>query len=53
MFQLIEEALYRQIEIYEILGLKKEAADNLSVLARDFPQSKWLEKARNAAVVKD
>ena len=41
----IEEALYRQVEIYTILGLKKEAADALRVLERNYPQSRWYQKA--------
>ena len=41
----IEEALYRQVEIYTILGLKKEAADALKVLSRNYPKSRWYQKA--------
>ena len=41
----IEEALYRQVEIYTILGLKKEAADALRVLERNYPKSRWYQKA--------
>ena len=41
----IEEALYRQVEIYTILGLKKEAADALRVLERNYPKSLWYQKA--------
>ena len=41
----IEEALYRQVEIYTILGLNKEASDALRVLEHNYPQSKWCHMA--------
>lgn len=41
----IEEALYRQVEVYTILGLKKEAKESLDVLAHNYPKSKWYKKA--------
>ena len=41
----IEEALYRQVEIYTIISLKKEAADALRVLERNYPKSRWYQKA--------
>ena len=41
----IEEALYRQVEIYTILGLNKEASDALRVLEHNYPKSKWCKKA--------
>ncbi len=41
----IEEALYRQIEIYTILGLNKEAETVKAVLAHNYPQSVWYKKA--------
>ena len=41
----IEEALYRQVEIYTILGLNKEASDALKVLEHNYPKSKWCKKA--------
>lgn len=41
----IEEALYRQVEVYTILGLKKEAADSLRVLGHNYPKSKWYKMA--------
>lgn len=42
----IEEALYRQVEIYTILGLKKEAVDAAKVLNHNYPDSKWNAYAR-------
>ncbi len=42
----IEEALYRQVEIYTILGLKKEAGQAFRVLEYNYPKSKWTEDAR-------
>ena len=41
----IEEALYRQVEVYTILGLKEEAADSLRVLRYNYPKSKWYKMA--------
>ena len=41
----IEEALYRQIEIYVILGLNKEASNVLKVLGHNYPDSKWYKMA--------
>lgn len=41
----IEEALYRQVEIYTILGLKSEAETVLKVLAHNYPKSSWYQKA--------
>ena len=41
----IEEALYRQVEIYKILGLNKESEDALKVLGHNYPQSKWYKRA--------
>ena len=41
----IEEALYRQVEIYKLLGLNKEAQDALKVLGYNYPQSPWYKKA--------
>lgn len=42
----IEEALYRQVEVYTILGLKKEAEDSLAVLAHNYPKSEWYKRAK-------
>ena len=41
----IEEALYREIEIYTILGLNDEADKVLRVLGHNYPKSKWYERA--------
>ena len=37
----IEEALYRQVEIYEILGMKNEAETAAEELKEKFSDSKW------------
>lgn len=42
----IEEALYRQVELYKILGLSKEARDSLNVLGYNYPDSKWYKRAQ-------
>jgi len=42
----IEEALYRQVEIYKILGLTKEQSDAIKVLGHNYPQSKWYKRAK-------
>ena len=42
----IEEALYRQVEIYTILGLNKEAGQAFRVLEYNYPKSKWTVDAR-------
>ncbi|MBR1948468.1 MAG: outer membrane protein assembly factor BamD [Alphaproteobacteria bacterium] len=41
----IEEALYRQVEVYTILGLKQEAKETLNVLAHNYPKSDWYKRA--------
>jgi len=41
----IEEALYREVEIYELLGLKNEAKRVFKVLELNYPESKWNQKA--------
>ena len=41
----IEEALYREVEIYTILGLENEATRALKVLEHNYPSSKWTKKA--------
>lgn len=41
----IEEALYRQVEIYTILGLNKEAKQAYRVLNYNYPKSKWTHQA--------
>lgn len=42
----IEEALYRQVEVYTILGLNKEAGDSLKVLGMNYPDGKWYKRAQ-------
>ena len=42
----IEEALHRQVEIYTILGLNKEAGQAFRVLEYNYPKSKWTVDAR-------
>ncbi len=42
----IEEALYRQAEIYKALGLTKEAQDAIRVLGYNYPKSKWYKQAQ-------
>lgn len=42
----IEEALYRQVEIYKLLGLDKESRDALKVLGHNYPDSKWYKAAQ-------
>ena len=41
----IEEALYRQVEIYKLLGLNPEAEDSMKVLGYNYPNSKWYKDA--------
>lgn len=41
----IEEALYRQVEIYTILGLKGEAKLAYDVLAYNYPGNSWTKRA--------
>jgi len=41
----IEEALYREVEVYTVLGLNDEAKKVLRVLEYNYPKSKWYEKA--------
>ena len=43
----IEEALYRQVEIYKILGLNQEAQTAARVLKYNYPQSPWTQKAES------
>ena len=42
----IEEALYRQVEIYTIMGMNDQALKSFKVLEHNYPKSKWLEKAQ-------
>lgn len=41
----IEEALYRQVEIYTILGMKNQAAKSAAVLKHNYPNGSWTKKA--------
>lgn len=42
----IEEALYRQAEVYKILGLNKEFNDSVKVLGHNYPDSKWYKRSK-------
>ena len=42
----IEEALYREVEIYAILGLEKYADGYYKILRDNYPQGKWTVKAQ-------
>lgn len=48
----IEEALYREVEIYTILGLTQEAIKKEAILRRNYPDGKWTKLAQ-ALVKKD
>ena len=48
----IEEALYRQVEIYTILGLSQEANQAYRVLEYNYPKSKWTKAARKVLKIK-
>lgn len=41
----IEEALYREVEIYTILGLNAEAKKKEEVLRNNYPNGKWTKMA--------
>ncbi len=41
----IEEALYRQVEIYGILGLNKYAAGYFKILKNNYPDGVWTQRA--------
>ena len=41
----IEEALYREVEIYTLLGLDDEAIKKEEILRRNYPDSKWSKMA--------
>lgn len=43
----IEEALYRQVEIYSIMGLTDEAKKSAQVLVYNYPDSQWSKDAKN------
>ncbi len=42
----IEEALYRQVEIYAILGLDKYADGYYKILETNYPKGEWTAKAK-------
>ena len=42
----IEEALYRQTEIYSIMGLSEEASNAAKVLIHNYPDSSWSKQAQ-------
>lgn len=42
----IEEALYRQVEIYTIMGMNNQATKSATVLEHNYPKSKWTKKAQ-------
>lgn len=41
----IEESLYREVEIFTILGLQNEAHKKAEILRRNYPDSKWAKMA--------
>ena len=41
----IEESLYREVEIYTILGLDNEAIKKEKILRKNYPDSKWSKRA--------
>lgn len=41
----IEEALYREVEVYRMLGLDKEASKKEEILRNNYPESKWTKRA--------
>lgn len=46
----IEEALYRQIELYTLLGMKSEADSAFQILEYNYPKGEWTKKS--AALIK-
>lgn len=48
----IEEALYRQTEIYTIIGLPDEAKLSAKVLEHNYPKSKWSARAKKLVEAK-
>lgn len=48
----IEEALYRQVEIYTIIGLPDEASKAAKVLNYNYPKGAWSKKARKIVKAK-
>ena len=48
----IEEALYRQVEIYTIMGLNDEAGKAAQVLIYNYPDSSWSKEAKKLVAKK-
>ncbi|MBR2299454.1 MAG: outer membrane protein assembly factor BamD [Alphaproteobacteria bacterium] len=42
----IEEALYRQVEVYQLIGLENEAKRAAKILNLNYPESSWNKKAQ-------
>ncbi len=42
----IEESLYREVEVYTILGLTTEAQRKEEILRRNYPDGKWTKRAK-------
>lgn len=49
----VEEALYRQTEIYTILGMSGEAARAYEVLSYNYPEGSWTAKAQKSSKAKN
>lgn len=47
----IDEALFRQVELYTILGLNEEVQNNIKVLKHNYPNSEWTKKAEKLAKI--
>ena len=47
------EALYRLVEIYYKLGMKKEAINTAAVIGYNYPNSKWYEYSYELVGEKD
>ena len=45
----LEEALYREVEVYTILGLTTEANRKEEVLKNNYPDGKWTKRAEKLA----
>lgn len=43
----IEEAFYRVVEVYTILGMNTEALGSVKTMQSNYPQSPWTAKAEN------
>ncbi len=49
----IEEALYRMVECYHVLGVESEAKKYAAVLGNNYPRSKWYKYSYNIITGKD